>query len=144
MKRILVRLFLLGSIFITGLIAVQPALAATDPLDQACSGAGASSTICQSKTTPACAGHNSNNPACQNDNPISGKNGVLTRTISLVSYIAGIAAIIVLMVGGIMYVTSGGDSGKTATGRDMIIYALVGLVIIVLARSIVVFIINRV
>lgn len=116
-----------------GLFALNPSPALADnPLTNACNGAGADSSICTSQ--------NNNS----NDSPITGKNGVLTKTVSIVSYIAGITAVIVIMVGGVMYVTSNGESNKTNTARDMIIYALVGLVVIVLARSIVIFIINRV
>jgi hypothetical protein len=132
MKRLVVALgIILGLSTSMALANASPAFAAT-PLTDACKGAGASSSICTSQNTDL------------SKDPITGANGVLTKTISVVSYIAGITAVIVMMVGGIMYVTSSGESGKTNTAREMIIYSLVGLVIIVLARSIVVFIINRV
>jgi hypothetical protein len=83
-------------------------------------------------------------PACQSDqDPITGSEGIISRVTSIIALVAGIIAVIVIIIGGFMYVTAGGDSGKTKTARDTIIYAAVGLVVIALAQSIIMFIINR-
>ncbi len=44
-------------------------------------------------------------------------------------YILGFLAIIVFIVAGIMYLTSGGDETKTEKAKKWIIYAIVGVVI---------------
>lgn len=126
MKRLLLSLALL-----VGLLSVPLASTASaqDIFGGACDGAGKNSSVCQSR---------------DEGNPIAGKNGVLVKTTRIVAFIAGIAAVIIIIIGGLMYITSNGDSNRVSNGKDMIIYAAVGLVIIVLAQSIVTFIVNRI
>ncbi len=49
-----------------------------------------------------------------------------------------------ILIGGIRYVTSNGDSGAAKKGRDTILYALIGLVVAVSAYSVVNLILFRV
>ena len=49
----------------------------------------------------------------------------------------GLAAVIVIIIGGIGFVTSQGDAGKAVKARTTIIYGVVGLVICLLAYAIV-------
>jgi type IV secretory pathway VirB2 component (pilin) len=86
--------------------------------------------------------------ACREDgakNPISGgTDSVLFKITQLVSVIAGAVAVIIIIIGGISMMTSGGDSQKFANGRNTLIFAAVGLIIIVLAQAIITLVINRV
>lgn len=68
---------------------------------------------------------------------------VLGTVITLLSVILGIVAVIMVIVGGFKYVTSGGDSGKTASAKNTIIYALIGIFVAALAQVLVHFVINR-
>lgn len=77
-----------------------------------------------------------------NKNPVAGSNGVLLRVVRIVSIIAGIAAVIMMMVGGFMYITSNGDASKATTGRNTIIYAVVGLLVIALGQAIITLFVN--
>ncbi len=84
---------------------------------------------------------------CQAQNagdPITGTNGVLAKAARLISYLAGATAIILLIVGGFMYVTSDGEASKLSTAKNTVIYAVVGLVVVVFAQSIIIFVINKV
>jgi hypothetical protein len=83
-------------------------------------------------------------PACKTsgENPVIGKNGILYKVSRVFAVFTGIGAVIVIVIGGFMYVTSGGDPQKATNGRHMIIGAGVGLVIVVFAETILVFIIN--
>lgn len=45
-------------------------------------------------------------------------------------------AVIILIIGGIKYMTSGGDPEKAKSGRQMIVNALIGIVIILAAAFI--------
>lgn len=95
---------------------------------------------------PAPCGSASGAVACEGtgqDN-ISGTNGVILRAAAILSVIASIAAIIAIIVAGIMFVTAAGDSNRISTAKNTIIYSIVGLVVIFLARTIVVFVINNV
>ena len=48
-----------------------------------------------------------------------------------------------IIYGGFRYITSGGDSGKVTGAKNTIIYAVIGLVIVVLAQVIVKFILDK-
>jgi hypothetical protein len=47
------------------------------------------------------------------------------------------------MVGGLKYITSQGDPNATATAKNTILYAAIGLVVVALAQVIVRFVIGR-
>jgi cytochrome bd-type quinol oxidase subunit 2 len=73
-----------------------------------------------------------------------GKDGVFTQMTNTVLYIVGIVSVIMLIYGGLRYVTSGGDSKKVTDAKNTILYAIIGLIISILAFSIVNFVINAV
>lgn len=84
---------------------------------------------------------------CQSDNAKQCeilKGGDLTKNIwGIVSFALGILggiAIIVIIVAGLMYTISSGDSGKVAAAKNTIIYAVVGLVVAMLAVVIISFV----
>lgn len=56
----------------------------------------------------------------------------------------GIIAVIVIIIGGFRYSTSMGDPGKLKSAKDTILYAVIGLVIVLLAFAITNFILNAV
>lgn len=66
----------------------------------------------------------------------------IKKIMGAVFFILGIAAVAVIVLGGVTYVTSQGDPGKVKKGRDTIIYGIVGLVVALLAFAIVTFVLN--
>ncbi len=80
------------------------------------------------------------------DTPPGGKTveGTVATLIRIFSWIVGVASVIMIMVGGFQYVTSGGDSGKVTTAKNTIMYSLIGIVIVVLAQVIVNFVLKKV
>jgi lysylphosphatidylglycerol synthetase-like protein (DUF2156 family) len=64
------------------------------------------------------------------------------KIIQTVFMIVGIIAVIVIIIGGIMYATSQGDSGKLTTAKNTILYAAIGLIISLLSFAIVSFILT--
>ena len=70
--------------------------------------------------------------------------GVVDAALNILSIIIGIAGVIMVMLGGFKYITSGGDTGKTASAQNTIIWALVGLAIAALAQDIVRFVLGRI
>ena len=56
----------------------------------------------------------------------------------------GIVCVIMMIVGGINYMTSNGDSSKVKKGKDTIFYGIIGLIICILAVVIVNFVISSV
>jgi hypothetical protein len=49
----------------------------------------------------------------------------------------GVLSLLMIVVSGIMYITSGGDSGRTETAKGYLLYSIVGLVVALLAYAIV-------
>jgi len=97
------------------------------------------SSICSGQSTAYCS-----DTANSGQNDIYGPTGLITSAIDIISYIAGIAAIIVLMIGGFRFVVSGGDANSVSGARNMILYALVGFVVIGAAQLIMRFIIGTI
>ena len=59
-------------------------------------------------------------------------------------YFAVVTAVMMIIVGGFRYITSGGASDSVSSAKNTIIYAIVGLVVVALAQFIVQFVLNRV
>ncbi len=64
--------------------------------------------------------------------------------VNLLSVIVGIIAVIMIIIGGMRFILSDGDSGKVTSARNTIMYALIGLILVAFAQIIVKFILNRV
>lgn len=93
-----------------------------------CNGAAAKSPVCKAPTS----------------DPLTGSNGVIVKATNIIAMVAGIAAVIIIIVAGINFILSSGDAQKTARAREAIIYAAVGIAIIALSRAIVMFIVSRI
>lgn len=63
--------------------------------------------------------------------------------VNVFTWIVGVVAVIMIIYGGFRYITSGGDSGKVSGAKNAIIFALVGLVIVILAQIIIRFVVNQ-
>lgn len=57
-------------------------------------------------------------------------------------FIIGAIAVIMIIIGGIRYVTSNGDASQTKAAKDTIMYAVIGVVVAILAYAIVNFVIE--
>lgn len=66
----------------------------------------------------------------------------IKTVVNILLYILGSIAVIMIIIGGIRYTTSNGDSSNTKAGKDTILYAVVGLVVAILAFAIVNFVVN--
>jgi hypothetical protein len=77
-----------------------------------------------------------------NDCSGSGVTAVISVAVTILSLVVGIAAVIMIMVSGLKYITSGGDSGKVSSAKSSLIYALVGIAIAALAQLLVHYAIN--
>ena len=69
---------------------------------------------------------------------------ILESVINIMSAVGAVIAVLVIIVNGIKLVLSSGDSARVNTARSGIIMAVVGLIVIALAQTLVKFIINRV
>lgn len=64
--------------------------------------------------------------------------------VNIMLFAVGILAFIMLIWGGIRYVLSGGDSGAVSSAKKTILYAVVGLIVAILAYAIVNFVITTI
>lgn len=78
------------------------------------------------------------------NNSIYGPNGIVTRIVRILARVIGVAAVIVIIVGGIRYVTSSGDTNNINGAKNAILYAIIGLVIALFAEAIIIFVINNI
>lgn len=67
----------------------------------------------------------------------SGVTKAIAEAVKILSFVAGVAAIIAIIFSGFKYITSGGDSGKVANAKNTLIYAVIGIAVAVLAQLIV-------
>lgn len=84
--------------------------------------------------------------ACNQDgttNPISGSDGVIMNITTAIAVVAGIVAVIIIIIAGFQFVLSGGDETKAANARKSILYAVAGIIFVVIAQSVVTIVINK-
>lgn len=68
--------------------------------------------------------------------------GVLKNVINLLSYLVGVITVIMIIIAGLRFITSGGDSGKVASAKSALIYALIGIAVVALSQALVLFVLN--
>ncbi len=77
-------------------------------------------------------------------NPLYGPSGIIDKVINIVTIVAGVAAIIMIIIAGLQFVLANGDSKRVESARNTIIFTVVGLVVIVLARFIIEFVVSKI
>jgi hypothetical protein len=65
------------------------------------------------------------------------QDGIFTTVVNVLLFLIGAISVIMLIIGGIRYTVSGGDSGAVTAAKNTIMYALIGLVVAFLAFAIV-------
>ncbi len=73
-----------------------------------------------------------------------GDNGVFTRITNTVLLIIGLVSVVMLLYGGLRYIISGGDSKKVTEAKNTVLYAIIGLIVAILAYAIVNFVLNAI
>ena len=69
---------------------------------------------------------------------------VIQNILNAIIGVAGLISVAYIVVGGIQYITSSGDSNKTEKAKKTILYALIGLIVCALSFAIVNFTISRI
>lgn len=82
------------------------------------------------------------NPACATYNKTAFD--LAQEIINIILGIVGVAAVIVIIIAGIMMSTSAGNSGKVQKAKTAVIYAIIGLAIAVSAALIINFVLDGV
>jgi hypothetical protein len=104
---------------------------------------------------------NSKNQACEalnqtNGQPVAGQasnacgttngervNKVIQLVLNIMSLVVGIVAVVMVIISGLKYITSQGDSTSVSSAKNTLLYAVVGLIIVALAQFIVRFVLTR-
>ena len=68
--------------------------------------------------------------------------GIFKTITNVLLFIIGAVAVIMLIIGGIRYTVSGGDSGSVTSAKNTILYAVVGLIVAILAFAIINFVLG--
>ena len=122
MRKLFITLAVVVGMFVAPLALTQTSGAAVNVFDKTCP-AGSTSDICKDKNT--------------------GKSSINT-IIDLLFYTVGIIAVIVIIVGGIKFITADGDASKVKGARETIMYAVIGLVVAMMSYAIVGFVLGRI
>jgi hypothetical protein len=67
-------------------------------------------------------------------NPLYGPGGIISTVVNLLSIMVGIAAVIGIIVAGIKYLTSASNPEEANKSRELVIYAVVGLMLATVAQ----------
>jgi hypothetical protein len=70
-------------------------------------------------------------------------NDIIHTIVNLLSAVVGIVAVIMIIVGGFRYITSGGNDSSVTSAKNTILYAIIGLVVVALAQLIVRFTLSK-
>lgn len=106
---------------------ISPVMVAASNKDAVCQGVGAVS----------------GGSGCSTPSGSSSINDVIKKGLNLFSAVIGIIAVVMIMVGGIKYITSQGDAAQVNSAKNTILYAAIGLVVVALAQIIVQFVLSR-
>ncbi|MDQ3064760.1 MAG: pilin [bacterium] len=71
-------------------------------------------------------------------------NNLIGSIINIFTLVVGVVSVLMIIIGGFKYITSGGDSSNVSGAKNTILYAIIGLVIVALAQTIVRFVLGRV
>lgn len=83
------------------------------------------------------AAHGTNQPT-----DLFGTGGVITSVTNVLLFLVGALSIIMLIIGGLRYVVSGGNSTAVTAAKNTILYAIVGLIIAFLAFAAINFVLS--
>lgn len=112
---------------IVGLVFVAaPQVMAADLLKDTCGGTGNVGAVCD--------------PVQKNSNAQT----VAKNVVNTLLYALGVVSVIMIIIGGFRYVTSSGDKAALVSAKNTIFYAVIGLVVAVLAFAIVQFVLSKV
>ena len=119
MKKIQILFAALALVFI-GAFALAPvsSVAAEGALDVACEG-------------------NSDSALCDNDTKNQSADSLVKTIVNTLLFIVGGLSVVMIIIGGILYVISQGDSGNVTKAKNTLLYSVIGLIVSFLAYAIV-------
>ncbi len=86
-----------------------------------------------------------NGANCPNQSTAGDKvNDIVRVVVNIFSVVVGVASVVMIILGGLKYVTSGGESSNLSSAKNTILYAIVGLIVVALSQIIVRFVLKNV
>lgn len=67
---------------------------------------------------------------------------LIKTIVNVLIFLGAAVAVIMIVIGGMRYVTSGGDQNSVKTAKNTILYAIIGLIVMILAYAAVDFVLN--
>lgn len=129
LKHIITSTLLLFAVSVSLIGAASPALVSAQVAkDEVCKGLGLTTG-----TT-----------GCDADPKTGTVDSTVGKVINVLSFVVGVISVIMVIIGGLKYVTSGGDSSKVSSAKDTILYAIVGLVVVAMSQVIVRFVLKQI
>ena len=71
-----------------------------------------------------------------------GTTGIFQTVTSVLLFLVGALAVIMIIIGGLRYVLSGGNSSSVTAAKNTILYAIVGLVVAILGYAVIQFVVG--
>lgn len=68
---------------------------------------------------------------------------IITRVINIFSILIGSISVIMIIIGGFRYIISGGDQNSVTAAKNTIMYAIIGLVVVLFSQVIVRFVLTN-
>lgn len=127
MNKLLVKLFMIAALVLSFAIFVPAYAAPIDPFTP-CS-ATSDSDVCN---------------AVGAGGGLFGPNSIWNNILNILTYVVGAIAVLMIIIGAIRYGLSGGDQGSVTAAKNTIIYALVALIIAVMANALVNFVLTNI
>ena len=87
--------------------------------------------------------NNEDSALCQDGTKNKTTDSLVKTLINTLLFIIGAISVLMIIIGGILYVVSQGDSGSVTKAKNTILYSVIGLVVSLLAYAIVNFVLER-
>lgn len=71
------------------------------------------------------------------ENPLYGPDGIISIAVNILSIVVGIAAVVGIIVAGMKYLTSASNPQEANNARELVIYAVIGLMVASVAQVLV-------
>jgi len=68
---------------------------------------------------------------------------VIVTVVNILSFVVGVAAVIMIIIAGLKYVMSSGDSNSVNSAKNTILYSIIGLVVAIASQVIVRFVLKK-
>lgn len=118
----------LAAMFSLSLLAIVPVKAA-DVIDICKEGTAANSQICK---------------ASEGDKKLFGPDSIWNNILNILTFAIGAVAVLMVIIGAMKYALSGGEQAQIASAKNTIIYAMVALIVAVMANALVNFVLTNI